>query len=286
MGFVRKVGAATNLITDNKYKDDAITYLSDAALVAAYRSTKRAKAASATGVAINSGVSTANPFFLGPAVLNMYQYGVGFINRKRVKEEVEKRKARIPGFAAWFEQEAEGKGTKDMLVGAGIKTAFTTVSCGVVGFDVIADNFTEVAAGGPSPAQAAVEAAAVPSPAPPAEAAATPKAEQLEAILKVEDPDLANADEVRGGIVGFLSQPFVEQVAEHTSGHVVTQETSMFDLVQQHDNGFSVPTLAAQVVSVGAANEVLQVPILAGEAVIDQALKEEQEKKAEKSRGE
>jgi hypothetical protein len=272
MGFFRKAGEVTNLITDRRYKEKSITELSDAELVAAYRSTKRTKASSATGIALNSSVSVANPFFVGAAVLNTHQFTVCYLNRKRVKEEVEQRKARNKEFAQWFEQAAESKQTKDMMVGAGIKTAFTTMSFGIVGFDSIGDNFVELFAGGPSEQSAA-------------EAAAAANAEKAsDAAFAVEHPGLAAADQFRENFIGGLSQHFTEQINEAAAGHNVTPETSWSDVGQQYDNGFSAGTLGAQIVGVGAGNEALQVPIVAGEVAIDQSLKDRHTQQAEQSK--
>jgi len=273
MGFLRKVGEATNVVTDRRYKEDAIEKLTHGQLVAAYRSTGRTKASTSTGIGLNGGASLVVPIFAGAAGFNGYQFTINYINRRRVKEEVARRKATVPGFAEWFEKEAESKETKDMLVGASVKTAFTTVSFGVVGFDSIGDNVTEMVAGGPPPEGSL-------------EAAQAEHAEKVDdAMFKIEHPDAAAAEEAREGLLGLISKPIAESLNLEVLGNAeaINTETSWFDIAQAHDNGFSAGTLGAQVVGIGVGSEALQVPTIAGEVIIDQNLKERQEKKAGQS---
>jgi hypothetical protein len=273
MGFLRKIGEATNVVTDRRYKEKAITELSHAELVAAYRSTGRAKASTATGITLNGGASLAVPIFFGAAAFNGHQFTVSYINRRRVKEEVARRKVTVKGFAEWFEQVAESKETKDLLVGVGVKTAFTTVSFGVVGFDSIGDNITELVAGGPPPEGT------------PAALAAERTEAAEDALFKLEHPHAAAAEEFREGALGFNSKPIAENLNLEVLGNAaaIETETSWFDIAQAHDNGFSAGTLGAQVVGIGAGSEALQVPTVAGEVIIDQNLKKKQQKTAEQN---
>lgn len=273
MGFFRKAGEMTNLITDRRYKEQSIASLSDAELVAAWRSTLRMKSASATGITLNTGVSIANPFFAGAAVLNTHQFTVCYVNRKRVKEEVKRRKKNSRQFAAWFEEQAESKGNKDILVGSGVKTVFTTLSMGLVGFDTIGDNFTELFAGGPPPGGPSGSGAVA--------GAATATTEHTSPAFQLEHPTLAAVEHFREGAYGFLTTPLNDAANAIASGHPITPGTSWHEVGQFHDGGFSAATLGGQIVTLGAGSEMLQLPNVVGEAGIDHKLKKDQEKKAQ-----
>ncbi|CAI6340299.1 unnamed protein product [Periconia digitata] len=273
MGFFRKAGEMTNLVTNQRYKEQSITTLTDAELVAAWRSTLRMKSASATGITLNTGVSIANPFFTGAAVLNTYQFTICRVNRKRVKEEVERRKKASKEFAVWFDEQATSKGNKDILVGSGVKTVFTGASFGLVGFDTIGDNFTELVAGG---------APAVPGPsgASGITGAAEPVTEHTSQLFNNEHPGVAAAEHIRNEAYNVLSQPLSDAANAIAAGHPVTPATSWYDVDHFYDNGFSAPALGGQIVSLGAGSEMLQVPNVVGEAAIDHKLKKDQEEKA------
>ncbi|PVI06168.1 hypothetical protein DM02DRAFT_623475 [Periconia macrospinosa] len=273
MGFFRKAGEVTNLITDRRYKEQAITSLEDPELVAAWRSTLRMKSASATGITLNSGVSIANPFFVGAAVLNTHQFTVCYVNRKRVKEEVKRRKKESKEFAKWFEEQAESKGNKDILVGSSIKTVFTGLSMGLVGFDTIGNNFTELFTG-------EVPAAPAPSGGTAAGNVTEHVTEHTSPGFNADHSTIAAIEEGRFEAYNFLTDPLNDAANAIAEGHPIETDTTWAQVGQFHDNGFSAGTLAGQIASVGAGSEMLQLPNVVGEAAIDHALKHHHEKQA------
>jgi hypothetical protein len=105
-------------------------------------SSRRAIWSSATGAVIDSILALANPLFTAPAAINIYQTGVSIVNRHRVKRQVGVRKGRDKEFSKRLENE-DHPGL-DRTLGAGIKGAVIAASAGIVGFDNIADNFSQL----------------------------------------------------------------------------------------------------------------------------------------------
>lgn len=130
-----------NLKTDHHLKGD-LSEMKDDKLISSRGSTVRSVSSSVTGIVVNSALAVACPMFIALAAISAIQLVVSATNCRRAQREIKRRKRETPGFKAKLKKRDV---IIDVAIGATVKAAFTALGAGIVGFDNVADNFTNLA---------------------------------------------------------------------------------------------------------------------------------------------
>lgn len=133
----------TNLKTDHKVRD-SIQKMTNSEILSKKASAIRGVSSSTTGVVFNTVLGIPCPVFFVGTTVNAWQLNVSAINLHRIRQEIQRRVEKDPGFAAQHQYHRKRRILRNVLIGVTIKACICTLVVGIVGFDNVADNFAEL----------------------------------------------------------------------------------------------------------------------------------------------
>lgn len=140
-----KVFEFLNLKTDGSLKNGKIQYLSDNELIRKQHMTRTSVASSVTGVTGGIVITLACPVVAVGLAITSTQMTVACINRHRVRREVKQRARNDVNFAKILsQQDRTSKKAGDIALGVSVRAALTVATMGIVGFDTVAQNLTDL----------------------------------------------------------------------------------------------------------------------------------------------
>lgn len=263
----RWVVETLNLKTNHKFETkDKLADLDDDKLIFYYRATRRAVASAVTGIALSAGLSAACPVYLAGVAIGTIQMGVSSTNRHRIRQEVKRRKAADPKFALLLKE--KDRPIRDILIGCGTKAIFVTISCGIVGFEHIGENFAALAHHDHfmqdgitqtmafTPAHQVVQHGVEPIKQT-FDLNNSHLIDPVKKALQLAHPHLAHFDEVVHQAVSGIPDKIAEALAAHT--HLNVQDITSWDgLKVMVCEGAGRGALLVQCAVVGSVNELAQ----------------------------
>ncbi|KAH8779804.1 hypothetical protein F5883DRAFT_612991 [Diaporthe sp. PMI_573] len=140
-----KLVEVLNFKTDASLKSGKIQKLSDDELIRKQHLTRTSVASSVTGVTGNIVISVACPVAAVGVAISLTQMTIACINRHRVRKQVHQRARSDANFAEMLhEKDRTLKKVGDIAIGVTVRGALTAATMGIVGFDTLAQNFTEL----------------------------------------------------------------------------------------------------------------------------------------------
>lgn len=140
-----KVAEFLNFKTDGSLKKGKIQNLSDNELIRKQHMTRTSVASSVVGVTGGIVITLACPVVAVGLAITSTQMTVACINRHRVRREVKQRARGDVNFAKILtEQDRTSKKARDIALGVSVRAALTVATMGIVGFDTVAQNLTDL----------------------------------------------------------------------------------------------------------------------------------------------